>query len=106
MAKRSSSVLELTKFSSTVRTCGPDVEITKRMYESPAGACSTRAEQIRGLTTLISGGGFGTFDDLDRETKASILWLLEDLANDVANLAALSVEAGIAQRTAVEVQHG
>ncbi|RQU40212.1 hypothetical protein DF147_21540 [Burkholderia cenocepacia] len=106
MAKRSSSVLELTKFGSTVRTSRQDVEITNRMYESPAGACSTRAEQLRGLTTLISGGGFDTFDGLDREIKASIVGLLEDLAGDVANLAALSVEADIARRAASGVQHG
>ncbi|QUN44124.1 hypothetical protein KEH56_33480 [Burkholderia cenocepacia] len=106
MAKCSSSVLEFTKFNSTVRTSDQDVEITKRICESPAGACSTRAEQLRGLTTLISGGGFETFDNLDPDIKASILWLVEDLANDVANLAALSVEAGIARRAASEVQHG
>lgn len=106
MAKPISSVVEFTKFGDTARLDGHDVEVTKRMFcASPASACSTQAEKLRGLTTLISGGGFDTFDGLDGEIKASILWLVEDLANDVANLAALSVEADIAKRAAAEVQH-
>lgn len=102
MAKR----VEFSKFSDTVRVAGHDVEITKRrLCESPVAACSTRAEQLRAMTVLLSGEGFEVFDCLDPGLKSNVMLLLDDLASDVANLAALAVEAEIAHRTAAEVHH-
>ncbi|PRG76145.1 hypothetical protein C6T58_24815 [Burkholderia multivorans] len=107
MAKHIPTAVEFSKFGDTVRVVGHDVEVTKRMFcESPASACSTRAEQLRALATLVSGAGFQVFDGLDSGLKDNVMLLVGDLASDVANLAALAVEAEIARRTVAEVQHG
>jgi len=107
MAKFVPSEVEFSKFGGTVRTSGADVEVSTCLpCQSPAEACSTRAEQLRALTVLMSGAGFQVFDCLESSLKDSMMMLLNGLADDVANLAALAVEAEIACRTAVEVQHG
>ncbi|MBR8163034.1 hypothetical protein KDW98_17880 [Burkholderia vietnamiensis] len=100
------STSEFSKFSDTVRVVGHDVEITKRrLCESAVAACSTRAEQLRALAILLSGEGFEVFDCLDTGLKANLMLLVDDLASDVANLAALAVEVEVARRTAAEVSH-
>lgn len=107
MAKFVPSDVGFSKFGETVRTIGADVEIISRLYcQSPAEACSTRAEQLRALTVLMSGAGFEVFDGLEISLKDNMMMLLNGLADDVANLAALAVEAEIVCRTAAEVQHG
>lgn len=107
MAKFAPSEVEFSKFGDTVRTIGADVEISSRLYcQSPAEACSTRADQLRALTVLMSGAGFQVFDCLESSLKDNMMLLLNDLADDVANLATLAVEAEIACRTAAKVQHG
>lgn len=107
MAKRAAQVVEITKYRDTVRMIDNDIEITQVMpCESPAGACLTRAEQLRALTVLMSGGGLEHFDGLAVELKDSLLTLLDDLASDVANLAALAVEVESGRRAAAEVGHG
>ncbi|MGU3777525.1 hypothetical protein [Burkholderia metallica] len=107
MAKHDSSKVEFSKFGDTVRTIGGDVELSKRMHcQSPAEACSTQAEQLRALTVLMSGAGFQVFDCLEWTLKDNLMVLLHDLASGVANLAALSIEAEIACRTATEAQNG
>lgn len=107
MAKHDSSEVEFSKFGDTVRTIGGDVELCRRMHcQSPAEACSTRADQLRALTVLMSGAGFQVFDCLESSLKDNMMLLLNDLADDVANLAALAVEAEIACCTAGKVQHG
>lgn len=107
MAKRPVQAVEVTKYCSTVRMVDHDIEITNRMpCDSPAGACFTRAEQLRALTVLVSGGGFEHFDGLATELKDSLMTLFGDLASDVANLAALAVKVESAGRATVEVSHG
>ncbi|AYQ89315.1 hypothetical protein EDD84_19410 [Burkholderia gladioli] len=107
MAKRAAQVVEVTKYCDTVRLVDHDIEITNRMLcDSAAGACLTRAEQLRALTVLMSGGGLEHFDGLSVELKDSLLMLLDDLASDVANLAALAVEVESVRRAAAEVQNG
>jgi len=107
MVKHIPTAVEFSKFGDTVRVVDHDVEVTKRMFcESPASACSTRAEQLRALTVLVSGAGFQIFDGLDSGLKDNVMLLVGDLASDVANLAALTVEAEVARSTAAEVQNG
>ena len=107
MAKFVPSEVEFSKFGGTVRTIGADVEISNRLpCQSPAEACLTRAEQLRALTVLMSGAGFQVFDCLEFSLKDNMMVLLNGLADDVANLAALAVEAEVAYRTAVGVQNG
>lgn len=107
MAKHVATAVEFSKFGDTVRVAGRDVEITKlRFCESPASVCSVRADQLRALAVLLSGDGFEVFDCLDTGLKANLMLLLDDLASDVANLAALAVAVEVERRTAAEVQHG
>ncbi|WP_175757635.1 hypothetical protein [Burkholderia cepacia] len=107
MAKHVPEPVEFSKFGDTVRVVGHDVEITKRRFcESPASVCSARAEQLRAMTVLLSGEGFEVFDCLDPGLKNNVMLLLDDLASDVANFAALAVEAEGARRAAAEGQNG
>ncbi|MBJ9593690.1 hypothetical protein [Burkholderia seminalis] len=107
MTKRLPTAAEFSKFGGTVRVAGTDVEIVnRRLCESPASACSARAEQLRALAILLSGEGFEVFDCLDTGLKANLMLLLDDLVSDVANLAALAVEAEAARRAAAEAHHG
>ncbi|WP_175812964.1 hypothetical protein [Burkholderia contaminans] len=107
MAEHVPASTELSKFGDTVRVVGTGVEIINRRFcESPASVCSARAEQLRAMTILLSGEGFEVFDCLDTGLKTNLILLLNDLASDVANLAALAVEAEVARCRAAEVQHG
>ncbi|QJW79758.1 hypothetical protein [Burkholderia glumae] len=107
MAKRTAEVVEVTKYCDTVRLVDHDIEITNRMQcDSAAGACLTRAEQLRALTVLVSGGGLDHFDGLSLELKDGVMTLLSDIASDVANLAALAVEVESVRCAAAEVQNG
>ncbi|KWZ43779.1 hypothetical protein WS72_13550 [Burkholderia savannae] len=60
---------------------------------------------MRALVTFMSGQGFEVFNGLADELKCNLVWLLEDLAGEVADLADLSLEAEIVRRTAAEVPH-
>ncbi|MDW9228654.1 hypothetical protein C7S15_3251 [Burkholderia cepacia] len=55
---------------------------------------------------MLSGDGFEVFDCLDTGLKANLMLLVDDLASEVANLAALAVEAEVARRAAAEGQNG
>lgn len=106
MTKRLPTAAEFSKFSDTVRVVGTSVEITnRRLCETPAAVCAARAEQLRALAILLSGEGFEVFDCLDAGLKANLMLLVDDLASDVANLAALVVEAEATRRAAAEVRH-
>ncbi|MDF0500847.1 hypothetical protein POK33_08900 [Burkholderia cenocepacia] len=106
MAKSVPLEVEFSKFADTVRVIGTGVEIVKRrLCESPASACSARAEQLRALAILLSGEGFEVFDCLDTGLKANLMLLVDDLASDVANLAALAVEAQATRRDSAEVRY-
>ncbi|WP_318827073.1 hypothetical protein [Burkholderia cepacia] len=107
MAEHVPASTELSKFGDTVRVVGRNVELTKRWFcESPASVCSARAEQLRAMTIMLSGDGFEVFDCLDTGLKANLMLLVDDLASEVANLAALAVEAEVARRAAAEGQNG
>lgn len=98
--------IEFSKFGDTVRVVGTGVEITNRsLCETPADVCAARAEQLRALAILLSGEGFEVFDCLDTGLKANLMLLVDDLASDVANLAALAVEAQATRRDSAEVRH-
>ncbi|MBR7969073.1 hypothetical protein [Burkholderia cenocepacia] len=98
--------IEFSKFGDTVRVVGTGVEITnRRLCETPASVCSARAEQLRALAVLLSGEGFEVFDCLDTGLKTNLMLLLDDLASEVANLAALVVEVEVTRNAAAEVRH-
>lgn len=53
MNKRTSQIIEVTKYCSTIRLADHDIQMTNRMRsDSPAGACLTRSERLRALTVL------------------------------------------------------
>ncbi|WP_186159222.1 hypothetical protein [Burkholderia gladioli] len=113
MAKQSFDPKKPHPFVADYWTFGDDAEhSTVRTHE--IGSVSRAADAIRTLSRIVhnslsetsmSGGGLEHFDGLAIELKDSLLTLLDDLASDVANLAALAVEVESGRRTSAEVQN-
>lgn len=65
--------------------------------DNPVGMCATQSEKLRALTMMIHANGFDVFDELLDDDKKSLLWLLNDLAGEVAALAKLAQEREIGE---------
>lgn len=74
--------------------------LCQSVCENPAGLCATQSAKLYALTMMIHANGFDVFDELLDDDKRSLVWLMNDLAGQVAALAELArdIDAGESQR--------
>lgn len=75
--------------------------------DAPCAAAVTQAGKLRALTVLMNGEGFDVFDSLADPLKRDLIWLLNDLADDVYVLAQLASDLYcMPRKTEAEANHG
>ncbi|KGS08817.1 hypothetical protein [Burkholderia sp. ABCPW 111] len=74
--------------------------LSESVCDNPVGLCATQSAKLYALTMMIHANGFDVFDELLDDDKRSLVWLMNDLAGQVAALAELArdVDAGESQR--------
>jgi len=87
--------------------CGSQVVsiLSESVCDTPSDQCATQSAKLYALTMMINANGFDVFDELHDADKRSLLWLMNDLAGQVAALAELArdVECGHSMREARHV---
>jgi hypothetical protein len=92
LRKQISPALQVEQFGNVATCNGSDTTFTRQLRcETPASACKVVVSKLEALTMMISGEGFDAFDGLNDQSKANVLWLISDLAEEASVLAELAV---------------